>query len=294
MRIAARILVLALYVFLLAPLVVVLLTSFSNDGYLAFPPAHWGGGAYRALLANANFAAGLRISLLLASSVTLVTLVIGTAAAYAIARYRFPGSGMLLGLFTAPLLLPSIILGLALLLVFAQIGLLATFPGLMLGHALIALPFVVRIVLTAIRGIPPALEDAAATLGAPPWRVFTRIFLPLMIPGLIAAAALAFLASFDEVVISLFLVGPRLTTLPIEVFHYVQYRADPQLSALSVVLIGFTLVLILVIERSIGFLRAVGRPSFDSSPAATAQDEDVARNPSSGSRREAVQPNPSS
>jgi len=281
MRIAARILIVALYAFLLAPLVVVLLTSFSNDGYLAFPPTHWGGGAYRALLANANFAVGLRVSLLLASAVTLVTLVIGTAAAYAIARYRFPGSGMLLGLFTAPLLLPAIILGLALLLVFAQIGLLATFPGLMLGHALVALPFVVRIVLTALRGIPPALEDAAATLGAPPWRVFTRIVLPLMIPGLTAAAALAFLASFDEVVISLFLVGPRLTTLPIEVFHYVQYRADPQLSALSVVLIGFTLVLILVIERSLGFLRAVGRSSFDSSPAATAQDEDVATNPSS-------------
>jgi len=281
MRIAARILIVALYAFLLAPLVVVLLTSFSNDGYLAFPPTHWGGGAYRALLANANFAAGLRVSLLLASAVTLVTLVIGTAAAYAIARYRFPGSGMLLGLFTAPLLLPAIILGLALLLVFAQIGLLATFPGLMLGHALVALPFVVRIVLTALRGIPPALEDAAATLGAPPWRVFIRIVLPLMIPGLTAAAALAFLASFDEVVISLFLVGPRLTTLPIEVFHYVQYRADPQLSALSVVLIGFTLVLILVIERSLGFLRAVGRSSFDSSPAARAQDEDVATNPSS-------------
>jgi len=281
MRIAARILIVALYAFLLAPLVVVLLTSFSNDGYLAFPPTHWGGGAYRALLANANFAVGLRVSLLLASAVTLVTLVIGTAAAYAIARYRFPGSGMLLGLFTAPLLLPAIILGLALLLVFAQIGLLATFPGLMLGHALVALPFVVRIVLTALRGIPPALEDAAATLGAPPWRVFTRIVLPLMIPGLTAAAALAFLASFDEVVISLFLVGPRLTTLPIEVFHYVQYRADPQLSALSVVLIGFTLVLILVIERSLGFLRAVGRSSFDSSPAARAQDEDVATNPSS-------------
>jgi putative spermidine/putrescine transport system permease protein len=281
MRIAARILIVALYAFLLAPLVVVLLTSFSNDGYLAFPPTHWGGGAYRALLANANFAAGLRVSLLLASAVTLVTLIIGTAAAYAIARYRFPGSGVLLGLFTAPLLLPAIILGLALLLVFAQIGLLATFAGLMLGLALVALPFVVRIVLTALRGIPPALEDAAATLGAPPWRVFIRIVLPLMIPGLTAAAALAFLASFDEVVISLFLVGPRLTTLPIEVFHYVQYRADPQLSALSVVLIGFTLVLILVIERSLGFLRAVGRSSFDSSPAARAQDEDVATNPSS-------------
>jgi putative spermidine/putrescine transport system permease protein len=258
-RIAARALVLALYAFLLAPLFVVLLTSFSNDGYLAFPPAHWGGGAYRALLANANFQAGLRVSLLLAAAVTVATLVIGTAAAYAVARYRFVGSGALLGLCTAPLLLPSIILGLALLLVFSQIGLLATFPGLMVGHCLVALPFVVRIVLTAIRGIPAELGEAATTLGATPLRAFTRVTLPLMVPGLIAAAALAFLASFDEVVISLFLVGPRLTTLPIEVFHHVQYRADPQLSALSVALIGFTLVLIIIVERSIGFVRAMGR-----------------------------------
>jgi putative spermidine/putrescine transport system permease protein len=89
--------------------------------------------------------------------------------------------------------------------------------------------------------------------------VFRRVTLPLMLPGLIAASALAFLASFDEVVISLFLVGPRVTTLPIEVFHYVEYRADPQVSALSVVLIGLTVALIVVIERSLGVMRALGR-----------------------------------
>jgi putative spermidine/putrescine transport system permease protein len=130
---------------------------------------------------------------------------------------------------------------------------------LVLGHCLVAVPYVIRIVLTALRGIPAAVEDAAATLGAKPRQVFRRVTLPLMLPGLIAAGALAFLASFDEVVISLFLVGPRVTTLPIEVFHYVEYRADPQVSALSVVLIAFTVGLIVVIERSIGVLRALGR-----------------------------------
>jgi putative spermidine/putrescine transport system permease protein len=135
---------------------------------------------------------------------------------------------LLLALFTAPLLVPAIILGLGLLLVFARLGLLATFPGLILGHLLMAQPFVIRIVLTAVRGIPPTLEEAAATLGAPPWRVFCRVTLPLMLPGMVAAAALAFLASFDEVVVSLFLVGPRMTTLPIEIYQAVQYRADPK------------------------------------------------------------------
>jgi len=237
----------------------VLLTSFSNDGFLAFPPQHWGIAGYRALLDNAPFQAGLQRSLVLAATVTLATLLVGTASAFAIARYSFRGRGALLAIFTAPLLMPTIVLALALLLVFARIGLLATFPGLVLGHCLVALPYVIRIVLTALRGIPAALEDAAATLGAKPFRVFRRVTLPLMLPGLIAASALAFLASFDEVVISLFLVGPRVTTLPIEVFHYVEYRADPQVSALSVVLIGLTVALIMVIERSLGVMRALGR-----------------------------------
>src|SRR5205809_384904 len=122
-----RAIVVLLYAFLLAPLAVVLLTSFSNDGFLAFPPRHWG-----------------------------------------------------------------------------VAGLLATFTGLTLGHCLVAVPYVIRIVLTALRGIPVAVEDAAATLGAKPLQVFRRVTLPLMLPGLIAAGALAFLASFDEVVISLF------------------------------------------------------------------------------------------
>ncbi len=259
MKALGRVLVVALYAFLLAPLAIVLLTSFSNDSYLSFPAEHWGVAAYLALLDNANFQSGLRTSLVLASIVTVMTLIVGTAAAYAIARYEFPGRGGLLALVTAPLLLPTIIIGLALLLVFSQIGLLATFVGLALAHSLVALPFVVRIVLTAIRGIPPSLEEAAATLGATRFRIFYRVILPLMIPGLIAAAALAFLASFDEVVITLFLVGPEMSTLPIEIFHYVQYRADPQLSALSVVLIGFTIILILVIERTMGVMKALGK-----------------------------------
>ena len=254
-------LVALLLVFLLAPLIVVVLMSFSNDALLAFPPAQWGFGGYRALYANAAFRAGLAVSVVLGLVVTAIALACGTAAAFAIARFRFAGSGALLALFTAPLLLPGIILGLGLLLVFARLGWLATWPGLVVGHLLVALPYVIRVVLTALRGIDATFEEAAATLGAAPRRVFTRITLPLMLPGLVAAAALSFLASFDEVVISLFLVGPRLTTLPIEVYHAIEYRADPQISALSVVLIALTTLLVVITERSLGLLRAVTKPN---------------------------------
>ena len=111
--------------------------------------------------------------------------------------------------------------------------------------------------LTAIKGVPPSIEEAAATLGASPSTVFFRVTLPMIRPALVAAAALAFLASFDEVVITLFLVGPRLSTLPIAIFRYVQYRADPQISALSVVLIAVTVGVIALVERSTGLMRTL-------------------------------------
>jgi putative spermidine/putrescine transport system permease protein len=259
MKPLARAAVVLLYLFLLAPMIVVVLSSFSNDAYLAFPPRHWGFAAYGGLLRNEGFQSGLEVSLVLGGIVTAVTLLIGTAAAWALARTSVPGRGSLLAFFTAPLLMPTIVLGLALLLVFAQLGLLGTLPGLVFGHSLVALPYVVRLMLTAIRGVPASVEEAAATLGAPPAAVFRRVTLPLIRPALLAAAALAFLASFDEVVITLFVIGPRLTTLPIQIFHYVQYRADPQVSALSVVLIAVTILLIVVIDRSTGFMRTVSR-----------------------------------
>ena len=259
MKVILRAIIFALYAFLLAPIAVVVLTSFSNDAYLEFPPSRWGLGGYVALFHNRAFRAGLETSLSLGIVVTLLTLAVGTAASFAIARVRFPGSGALLGLFTAPLLLPTIVLGLALLLVFVQLGLLASFTGLVIGHAVVAIPYVIRLMLTAINNVPPTLEQVAATLGASPIRVFWRVTLPLMRPALLAAAALAFLASFDEVTITLFLVGPRLTTLPIAVFRYVQSHADPEISALSVLLIVLTIGVILLIERSLGFMRTVAR-----------------------------------
>ena len=160
---------------------------------------------------------------------------------------------------TAPLLLPTLVLGLGILLVFFPFGLAATWPGLAIAHLAVTLPFVVRIMVTALSTLPPDLEDAAATLGATPLTVVRRVTLPLALPGLIASGALAFLISFDEVVISLFIVGPRLSTLPVEMYRYVEGRTDPMVAALAVVLIVFSLSVVLLVERLLGFMRAVGR-----------------------------------
>jgi putative spermidine/putrescine transport system permease protein len=259
MRIAHfhRIAVALLYLFLLAPIVITLLMSFSNDPVIAFPPDAWGLQAYAALSRNHQFIETFGVSLVIASAVVVLCIAAGVPAGYTIAFHDFPGRAPLLALFTAPLLLPSIVIGLALLLLFVKLDLIATYTGLVVGHAVVALPYVVRLTVTAFKTLPPDLADAATTLGASPRQVAFRVRLPLIGPTLVASAAIVFLVSFDEVVISLFLVGPRLSTLPVAVFRHVDVRADPQVAALSVVLIGLSLAIVLVLEKTVGLARAL-------------------------------------
>ncbi len=248
-----------LYLFLLAPILVVVPLSFSNDNYLTFPPQSWGVRWYAEMLHHETLIQAFWISLGIASVVTVLSLLAGIPAAYAIRRYQFRGREAVLNLFTAPLLLPSIVLGLAILLVFVRLELLGTFTGLVIAHLIVTTPYVIRIMITAFSTLPPSVEEAATMLGASPFTVFRRITLPLMMPGLVASAALSFLLSFDEVVISLFITGPRMTTLPVEIFNYVESRTDPMTASISVVLIAATLLIVFVIERTLGLYRTIGK-----------------------------------
>lgn len=257
-RYGFRAVVVALYGFLLAPIAIVVPLSFSADTYLTFPPTAWSLRWYGALLSHDGLIGAFRVSVALASIVTALALACGTPAAYALARGTFRGRDALLALFTAPLLLPSVILGLALLLTFSSWGVLGTYPGVVLAHLVLCTPYVVRIMATALATLPPGVEDAAATLGAAPGVVFRRITLPLLLPAVTASAVLSFLVSFDEVVVSLFVTGPRLTTLPVEIFNYVDTRTDPLIAAVSVVLVAGTLAGVALIERAVGLRRAVG------------------------------------
>lgn len=247
------------YLFLLGPIVVVVAIAFSADSFILFPPSGLSLRWFRALAENGPLLAALRLSAVLALVVTALSLLVGVPAALALAKARFPGREAVRGFLLAPLLLPTLIVGLALLLALTPLRLTATLPGLALGHLTVTVPFVVRMMTTALAGLPDDVEAAAATLGAGPWRVLRRVTLPLAAPGLIACAALSFLLSFDETVISLFLSGPRASTLPVEMVRYVEGRTDPLVAALSVVLIAATLVVVVAVERLVGVARAVGR-----------------------------------
>lgn len=247
------------YAGLLAPVVVVVAISFSADAFITFPPSGLSIRWYERLVQHEALMSGLKLSLAIGAIVSAASLVLGVPAALALAKARFPGRAALSAFFLAPLLLPTLVIGLALLIAFQPLKLTATLPGLVLAHLTVTLPFVIRLMTTAFSTLPHDVEDAAATLGASPARVFARVTLPLAAPGLLAATALSFLLSFDEVVISLFVSGPRASTLPVEMVRYVEGRTDPMIAALSVILVIGTIAIVLIVERVMGLRRAMGR-----------------------------------
>jgi len=249
----------AIMLFLLAPVILVFPISFSADAYVAWPPSAWSTRWYVALMNNAEMVESFWNSLLLAACVTAITLLIGTSAAVALTRWSFAGRDALVSLFTAPLLLPSIVLGLAILVIFVGYGLVGSWPGMIVGHLVITLPYALRVLITGLSTLPPSVEDAAGTLGASPWQVFRRITLPLMAPALVASAALSFIVSFDEVVISLFIAGTQLKLLPLTLYHYVESWTDPLVAAVSALMVLGTLGLVLIVERAIGLGKAVAK-----------------------------------
>jgi len=243
---------------LLAPVILVFPMSFSADSFIAWPPSGWSVRWYVTLMGNDEMMQALRNSFFLALIVTALTLIIALPASVVLARKEFFGAQLLLSVFTAPLLLPSIVLGLAILIIFVGYGLVGSWPGMIIGHLVLTLPYALRVLITGLKTLPPALEDAAATLGAHPLTIFRRVTLPLMLPALIACSLLAFIISFDEVVVSLFISGTQLKFLPVALYQYVESRSDPLVAAASALMVSGTLVLVLLIERAVGLRKTMG------------------------------------
>jgi len=252
---AAKALSVAVYVFLLAPLLVVVLASFNSADFLSFPPRGFSLRWYRALWESEVWGDSFRLSLLLTAVVTPLALIIGTLAAYALVRYSFPGKGAMATLVMAPLVMPQIVLGIALLNYMSGLGLVGSLTGLILGHLVVTLPFTVRLVSISVHNLDPALERAAQNLGATPLQTFWRVTLPLLRPGIVAGAIFAAIISFGELAVTLLIAGARTTTLPLRIFNYTEYNFDPAINAVSTIFVVLALVLIIVLDRLIGLVR---------------------------------------
>lgn len=183
---------------------------------------------------------------------TTISLIAGSLAAWGLTRSRFRGVAAVEAFLLSPLLLARIIYGIAMLIVLTQIGLIRTIPGLIIAHAVIVMPYVVRIIGGTMIGISRSLEEAAAVMGASQIRIFLLITLPLLRPGLIAAAIFGFITSFDEFTMTVFLVGAQTKTLPVEIFRYAELIVDPAVAAVSVLLIFGTLLAIAILEKTLG------------------------------------------
>lgn len=257
MKIVNRVTITLIYIFLLAPIIAVVLISFNGSASLSIdfglPSLQW----YKEMFANERFLEGAKVSFITATIVSVVVLMLGVPVALAIARYNFRGKSAVSAFFLSPLLVPSVVIGLGLLLVFQPIALSGTYLGIVIAHFGVTVPYVVRTTLMSLKTSDVSCEEAARVHGANAFTTFRRVTLPIISPGLIAGAVMAFIISFDEAVISLFIAGSGRVTLPVEMLRYLQYRSDPAIAALSVVLIVISIVLVIVIERVVGLRKVM-------------------------------------
>lgn len=243
--------------FLLLPVVVVVLASLSRTSYLTVPPQGVTLRWFTAVLHDGDYLHAIAFSLALAAVATLGSLVAGVAASYALIRRRVPGAALVSALMNAPLIFPGVVVGVALLQFYALVRLNGTVVGLALAHMVITVPYVIRAVMASLQGIDPEIESAARVLGASRAVAFFTVTLPLIRPGIAAGALFSFIVSFDNVPVSIFLLGAGQMTLPVKIFSAIEYGVDPSIAAISTMLIVATGLGLAAAERWIGFHRFV-------------------------------------
>jgi putative spermidine/putrescine transport system permease protein len=249
----------AAFVFLLAPIVVVVVSSFNAVGVLSFPPRSFTTRWYSEI--DPNYYNALLVSLKVASITVVVAILVGVPGALALARGRFPGRDILNAACLSPLMVPALVMGVAAfqfsLVVWDHFGLSlgGTIAGLVVGHLTFAIPFVVRAVLAAHTQFDYSIEEAAQSLGATPGQTFFHITLPMLRPGIASGAIFAFLISLDEVPIALFMGSGDNTTLPVKIFTAMEISFGGDILAVSSVIVVVSVILMLILDRVIGLER---------------------------------------
>lgn len=247
-------------IFTLAPIVVVCVVAFTPEGYLSLPTNGPSLRWFRTIARYPEFINAFWMSLWLGAISSLIALAFSVPAALAIARYNFAGREAFTALLMSPLMIPHVVLGIAFLRFFTQIGIGGTFLGLVLSHIVIVLPFALRLTLASATGMDPRIEQAAISLGASEWTVLKRVTLPLILPGLASGWALSFIQSFDEVTMTVFIAAPGTETLPVRMFLYIQDNIDPLVTSVSASVIAATVVALIILDRIYGLERLlVGR-----------------------------------
>jgi putative spermidine/putrescine transport system permease protein len=235
-----------LVVYMIAPLLIVVIISFSSASFLQFPPPGFSLKWYARLFGTPDWMDSLTVSVDVMIPTAALATSLGTAAAFGIARGRFPGAALLGGLLMAPMVVPVIITAAAVFALFQAWGLYGTLAGLILAHTLLTIPYVMATTLGALETVDRRLEDAALTLGANPWMSFRRVTLPLILPGVLSGLLFALVISFDELIVSLFISTPEVRPVTVQMWSDIRGDVDPAISAIATLLFLFSLVVLAI------------------------------------------------
>jgi putative spermidine/putrescine transport system permease protein len=248
----------ATLLFIAAPLLVTVSLSVSDTLFVSFPPKGFTLAWYGKVLNDPDFRSALSFSLSLAGLATAGALLLGVPAAFALIRFPVPGGAALRALLLSPLVFPVLVTGLALLQLFSLLGWRSVPVNLLIAHILVTSPYVVRTVAASLMLADVTLEEAARTLGANRWRTFRRVTLPQIAPGVAAGALFAFMVSFDNYPVSMWLADAQNDPIPMLIYRKATGVFDPSVAATSTLLIGLAVVAVLIMERLVGLKRAMG------------------------------------
>lgn len=247
------------FVFLLLPIAMVILFSFVDAAFVRLPIDRFSLRWYVRMLEYRPFLSSLGFSLFVAIASGLMALAISLPAALALARSRSKFAGFMVTLLLAPLSMPMILLGVALLYYLSWMGLGVSVTSLLLGHTLVAIPYITRTVIAVYQGSNPSYEEAATILGASRWQTFVHVTLPIVRPGIISGMMFAMLVSLDNLPLSLFFAGAQTNTLPVVMLAYQQNQFDPAIGAISTVQLVVAVLVLLLIERTTGLRHLVNQ-----------------------------------
>lgn len=234
--------------FLIAPILAMMPLSFNAEPYFSYPMPALSLRWYEEFFTSERWQTALRNSIIVAVATTVLSTVLGTLAALGLSRPNFPARATVMAILISPMVVPIVITAVGMYFFYATIGLSNTFAGLILAHTALATPFVVIIVTTTLIGFDQTLIRAGASLGAAPPRVFFKVVLPLILPGMISGALFAFVTSFDEVVVVLFLASPDQRTLPKQMFTGIREMISPTITAAATLLIVFSVFMLTAVE----------------------------------------------
>lgn len=233
---------------LLAPTLVVIPMSFSDSTTFSFPPKGWSLRWYQNFFQSPEWVDALADSVKVGIAAAIVATIVGTAAAIALSRATFRGRALVQGAMMAPAIVPSIVIAVAIYIMFLKWQLTGTMIGFIAAHSILAVPFVIVTVTTALANYDRTIEYASASLGAGPVTTFRRVILPVLLPGVASGFVFAFVTSFDEVVVALFLQTPDIRTLPVKMYNSITLQIDPTIAAASSLIVVITTAVLLLVQ----------------------------------------------